>query len=193
MRAGGRLLILPFLVVVASDCRRASESEAPMPPSVELRAGQMEVRAKSVLLAPNAPRTEPRRVASAPKSSRAPLPRSEAHRVRLDRGGVRVPVPAPDLTSGRRIHLTLRDCITDLAPGINYQVFLGEPSPEHYVGGITFFDAVRRRVTDRLGDVTDIAERLAAEGGAWEVTIVPVGVASRAAHPTVGDVLLVSR
>lgn len=104
-----------------------------------------------------------------------------------------MPLEAPDLAPGRRVHLTMRDCMTDVPPGINYQVFLGEPTSEHYVGGITFFDAVHRRVTDRLGDVTEIAERLAAEGGPWEVTIVPLGVASPAAHPVVGDVLLVSR
>lgn len=124
---------------------------------------------------------------------RTSLVQSDAHGVRLDRGGVRVPLPAPELGPGLRVHLTMRDCITDVPPGINYQVFLGEPTREHYVGGITFFDAVHRRVTDRLGDVTEIAERLAAEGAPWEVTIVPVGTASRAAHPTVGDVLLVSR
>ena len=110
----------------------------------------------------------------------------------------------------RRLFLVLRNYRANAQPGVLYHVYLalppgtaGEAAERHYVGPLSFFDAVPHAGhggsfvgrTARF-DVTDIAERLRASGHLGEapsVTIAPAGQPAASAQPVIGEISLVEQ
>jgi len=109
---------------------------------------------------------------------------------------------------GRRTYLVLRNYRANVTPGIVYHVYLalppgtrGEAAQRHYVGPLSFFNAVP--VPGHVGqftgkthrfDVTALAQRLRTAGllGANpSVTIAPAGEPAAAAQPVIGEISLV--
>jgi tyrosinase len=110
----------------------------------------------------------------------------------------------------RQIHLVIRNYRTDAQPGVIYNVYLDLPASGeagsgegHYVGSINFFGAARHdghegheAATSISFDVTDLAQRLRAEGSLSDtptVTIVPDGQPVADAKPVVGEIALVEQ
>lgn len=116
------------------------------------------------------------------------------------------------LRSTERARLTVRDLRASAAPGILYHVYLNLPArasaavaQRHYVGSITFFDAVmpargQMERMDHAGmgdgsgpsfsfDVTPLIRRLAS-AGRLDVTLVPQGRPARGADPVIGNIEL---
>jgi subtilisin family serine protease/outer membrane protein OmpA-like peptidoglycan-associated protein len=115
-----------------------------------------------------------------------------------------------DETSGRarRVYLVLRNYRANVQPGVIYHVYLGLPpgvtgqaAQRHYVGPISFFDAVPLAGHDDsfVGrtarfDVTAIATRLRGSGhlgASPSVTIAPAGEPASNARPLIGEISLV--
>jgi tyrosinase len=109
----------------------------------------------------------------------------------------------------KRLYLVLRNYRANTQPGIIYHVYLalpagvsGHAAEQHYVGPMSFFDAVPHghhgvgagRTTSF--DVTDVAERLRAAGlltGHPSVTIAPAGEPATASQPIIGEISLVEQ
>ena len=109
---------------------------------------------------------------------------------------------------GRRIYLVLRNYRTNVQPGILYHVYLSLPpgtrgaaAQRHYVGPLSFFDAVpvpghagQFGGKTRRFDVTALAQRLRAAGLLDDnpsVTIAPAGEPASAAQPVIGEIAFI--
>jgi hypothetical protein len=103
----------------------------------------------------------------------------------------RIPVAAP--AGGARVYLVLEDCVADAAPGNLFYAYLGSVDEAHRVGTFNYFNMVRSPRTLRLGDVTDIARKVAAERGAWQLIITTDQAPAPGSNPVVGRVLLVAQ
>jgi tyrosinase len=152
---------------------------------------------------------------------RDPRPDPGPLRIRLGDRAVTVQLVAPRgsaalsssmraLGSTPRARLTLRNLQAGAAPGILYHVYLNLPArasaavaQRHYVGAITFFDAVvpgraQMEGMDHAGmgegpsfsfDVTPMVRRLAG-AGRLDVTLVPQGRPVAGANPVIGNIEL---
>jgi tyrosinase len=127
-----------------------------------------------------------------------------------ERDGTRESGESEEADAGQRgrVFLQLRNFRADAPPGVLYHVYLslpegarGRDATRHYVGPLSFFDAVPGRAhaqhfrgKSTSFDVTDIVRRLRREGlfsGTPSVTIAPAGAPPEAARPLIGEIRLV--
>ncbi|MFC0676735.1 tyrosinase family protein [Lysobacter korlensis] len=145
------------------------------------------------------------RIGSAPSVELAARPIRSI--VRLEDGK---PATALDPSGSRRTWLIVKDLHTWAQPEVLYHVYLsprgGGIGPRVYAGNIHFFDAEfhdhgNSNLDEALGenfysfDVTEILQRIAANGGAskapLEVAFVPGGQPTPGAKPLVGTIQLI--
>lgn len=108
----------------------------------------------------------------------------------------------------RRVYLVMRNLRANVQPGVVYHVYLalpagagGQAAQQHYVGPLSFFDAVpmpghgpQAGGKTRRFEVTAIADRLRAAGmldDSPSVTIAPAGQPAAAAQPVIGEISFV--
>lgn len=130
-----------------------------------------------------------------------------AQGVQLGDAPVRVPVRMPDaIGQGRRVLLIFEDLRAAAPTGAPFNVYLGlpagtrpEPDSPHYVGTISFFDAVSPPGDGAEGgpstvlDITDPFQALHARGLLDDeptATLVPSGRLAPQADPSIGGITL---
>ena len=117
-----------------------------------------------------------------------------------------------DEAAARRTYLVLRNYRANVQPGVIYHVYLalppgtaGRAAQRHYVGPLSFFDAVPIPGHGHGGtfegktarcDVTELANRLRSQGvvdGTPSITIAPAGQPSSRAQPVIGEISLIEQ